>query len=229
MLETYEAYADYHDVMRMTEEMVSSVAQAVTGSMTISVQGTPIDLTPPWPRVPLRDAILKGTGIDYTLYPTLAELDTAVRAKGHRLEPQKTRAKLIDQLLDVAAAEVIQPIFFTDYPLELSPLAKIKPGTDDTVERFEAFAAGMELANAFTELNDPDDQFRRFQDQVRQAQAGDDEAQSMDLDFIQAMQHGMPPAGGLGIGIDRLCMFLLDVPNIREIIAFPMLREASDE
>ena len=229
MLETYEAYGDYEGVMRMTEELVSTVALAVTGSMTVSVQGTPIDLTPPWPRQPLRDAIRQATGIDYAAHPTLADLDAAVQAKGFRLEPQKTRAKLIDQLLDLAAAEVIQPIFFVDYPLELSPLAKLKPGSTDTVERFEAFAGGIELANAFTELNDPDDQYRRFLDQARQARAGDDEAHAMDLAFIEAMQHGMPPAGGLGIGIDRLCMFLLDVPNIREMIAFPMLREAGDE
>jgi lysyl-tRNA synthetase class 2 len=141
------------------------------------------------------------------------------------VETQKTRAKLIDALLDLAAAEVIQPVFFVDYPVELSPLAKLKPGTSDTVERFEAFAAGIELANAFSELNDPDDQYGRFLEQVRQAQAGDDEAQSMDLEFLEAMQQGMPPAGGLGIGIDRLTMFLLDQHNVRETIAFPMMRE----
>ena len=225
MLETYEAYADYQDVMRMTEELVSTVALRALGSMTLSVQGTPIDLTPPWPRTPLREAIRKATGIDYEAHPTLEALDAAVRARGIRVEPQKTRAKLIDQLLDVAAAEVIQPVFFVDYPVELSPLAKLKAGEPGTVERFEAFAAGIELGNAFSELNDPDDQYERFLEQVRQSQAGDDEAQSLDLDFLEAMQHGMPPAGGLGIGIDRLAMFLLDVHNVREVIAFPMLRE----
>lgn len=225
MLETYEAYADYQDVMRMTEQLVSTVALRALGSMTISIQGTPIDLTPPWPRTPLREAIRKATGIDYAEHPTLESLDAAVRAKGLRVEPQKTRAKLIDQLLDVAAAEVIQPVFFTDYPVELSPLAKLKPGEPNTVERFEAFAAGIEIGNAFSELNDPDDQYERFLDQLRQTQAGDDEAQSLDLEFLEAMQHGMPPAGGLGIGIDRLAMLLLDVHNVREVIAFPMLRE----
>ena len=112
--------------------------------------------------------------------------------------------------------------------MELSPLAKLKPGSTDTVERFEAFAAGIEIGNAFTELNDPDDQYRRFLQQAGQARAGDEEAHTMDLDFVEAMQHGMPPAGGLGVGIDRLCMFLLDVPNIRDVIAFPMLREAEE-
>ncbi|MGI8424181.1 MAG: lysine--tRNA ligase [Chloroflexota bacterium] len=227
MLETYEAYADYHDVMRMTEELVSTVALRALGSTTISVQGTPIDLTPPWPRKPLRQAIRDATGIDYAAYPTLETLSEAVRVKGPRLEQQKTRAKLIDQLLDVAVGEVIQPVFFTDYPVELSPLAKLKPGEPGVVERFEAFAAGVELGNAFTELNDPDDQYERFLDQVRQAEAGDDEAHTLDLDFLEAMQHGMPPAGGLGIGIDRLAMFLLDARNVREVIAFPMLRELS--
>jgi lysyl-tRNA synthetase class 2 len=193
--------------------------------MTISIQGTPIDLTPPWPRTPLREAIRKATGIDYAEHPTLEALDAAVRAEGLRVEPQKTRAKLIDQLLDVAAAEVIQPVFFTDYPVELSPLAKLKPGEPDTVERFEAFAAGIEIGNAFSELNDPDDQYERFLDQLRQTQAGDDEAQALDVEFLEAMQHGMPPAGGLGVGIDRLAMLLLDVHNVREVIAFPMLRE----
>ena len=225
MLETYEAYADYQDVMRMTEELVSTVALRALGSMTISVQGTPIDLTPPWPRTPLRDAIRSATGIDYEAFPTLETLDGEVRKRGLRVEPQKTRAKLIDQLLDVAAAEVIQPVFFVDYPVELSPLAKLKPGAPGVVERFEAFAVGIEIGNAFSELNDPDDQEERFLEQLRQAQAGDDEAQSMDLEFLEAMQHGMPPAGGLGMGIDRLAMFLLDAHNVREVIAFPMLRE----
>ncbi len=225
MLESYEAYADYEDVMRMTEELISTVAQRVTGSMVVSVQGTPVDLMPPWPRTPLREAIRKGTGIDYAEHPTLEGLARAVQAKGLRVEAQKTRGKLIDTLLDVVAAEVIQPVVFTDYPVELSPLAKLKPGTTDTVERFEAFAAGIELGNAFTELNDPDDQYERFVDQARQAQAGDDEAQSMDLEFLEAMQQGMPPAGGLGIGIDRLTMFLLGQHNMRETIAFPMMRE----
>ena len=227
MLETYETYADYQDVMRMTEDLISTVALRALGSMTISVQGTPVDLTPPWPRVPLREAIRKATRINFDEYPTLESLSDAVRERGVRVEPQKTRAKLIDQLLDVAAAEIIQPVFFTDYPVELSPLAKLKPGEPGTVERFEAFAAGIEIGNAFSELNDPDDQYERFLDQVRQAQAGDDEAQALDLDFLEAMQHGMPPAGGLGIGIDRLAMLLLDVHNLREVIAFPMLRELS--
>lgn len=229
MLESYEAYADYQDVMRMVEELISGVAQRVLGTMQITVQGHSIDLTPPWPRQTLRDAILEKSGVDYTQHPTLESLHDAVRAAALRVEPQKTRAQLIDQLLSTCVEPfIVQPIFLTDYPIELSPFAKLKPGSTDTVERFEAFAAGVELGNAFTELNDPDDQYQRFLEQVRQGQAGDEDAHVMDIDFLEAMQQGMPPAGGLGIGIDRLIMFLLDVPTIREVIAFPMLRATED-
>ncbi len=229
MLESYEAYADYQDVMGMVERMISGVAHGVLGTMQITVQGKAVDLTPPWPRQTLRQAILERSGIDYSQHPTLEDLEGAVRTAGVRVEPQKTRAQLIDQLLSTCVEPaIVQPLFLTDYPLELSPFAKLKPGSTDTVERFEAFAAGIELANAFTELNDPDEQHRRFLQQARQAQAGDEEAQVMDIDFLEAMQQGMPPAGGLGIGIDRLTMFLLDVPTIREVIAFPMLRAGED-
>lgn len=225
MLETYEAYADYRDVMRMVEELVSTVALRVLGSMSITVGGQAVDLTPPWPRRKLRDAILEGSGIDYAAHPTLESLDAAVRAKGLRVEPQKTRAQLIDQLLSTfVEPRIVNPVFLVDYPVELSPFAKRKPGEEGVVERFEAFAAGVEIGNAFTELNDPDDQYRRFLDQARAAAAGDEEAHVVDLDFVEAMQHGMPPAGGLGIGIDRLCAFLLDQPSLREVIAFPTLR-----
>jgi lysyl-tRNA synthetase class 2 len=225
LLETYEAYADYEDVMRMVEDLIPTVAGRVLGTRKISVRGHEVDLAPPWPRKTLREAILERTGVDYAEYPTLETLAEAARTAGLHVEPQKTRAQLIDKLLDLAAASVVQPVFFTDYPVELSPLAKLRSGSTDTVERFEAFAAGIELANAFSELNDPDDQYRRFLDQARQAAAGDEDAHAMDLEFLAALQQGMPPAGGLGVGIDRLMMFLLDLPTIREVIAFPMLRE----
>jgi lysyl-tRNA synthetase class 2 len=202
------------------------VAEEVLGTRKVMVQGQEVDVTPPWRRISHRQAILEQTGIDYRAHPTLEALERAVREAGLHVEPQKTWAQLVDQLQSTfVEPRIVQPVFLVDYPKELSPLAKLKPGSSDTVERFEAFAAGIEVGNAFTELNDPDDQYRRFLEQAKQAQAGDEEAHTMDLDFIEAMQHGMPPAGGLGVGIDRLCMFLLDVPNIREVIAFPMLRE----
>jgi lysyl-tRNA synthetase class 2 len=229
LLESYEAYTDYTDVMRMVEELIPTLARNVLGSQQITVRGQQVDLTPPWPRQTLRDAIREGAGVDYAAHPTLPDLEAAVREAGLRIEPQKTRAQLIDKLLDHVAATTVQPVFFLDYPVELSPLAKLKPGSTDTVERFEAFAAGIELGNAFSELNDPDDQFRRFLDQVSQAAAGDADAHVMDVEFVEALQYGMPPAGGLGIGIDRLTMFLLDVPTIREVIAFPMLRDAEGQ
>lgn len=228
MLETYEAYADYRDVMVMVEELVSSVAQNVLGTMVITVGGKAVDLTPPWPRRSLRQAILEESGIDYALHPTLEALDGAVRGAGLRVEPQKTRAQLIDQLLSTfVEPKIVNPIFLVDYPVDLSPFAKRKPGQSDVVERFEAFTAGVEIGNAFTELNDPDDQYQRFLEQAKAAVAGDEEAHVVDVDFVEAMQHGMPPAGGLGIGIDRLCAFLLNQPSLREVIAFPTLRAES--
>lgn len=225
MLETYEAYADYRDVMAMVEALVSTIALNVLGTMVITVDGKDVDLTPPWPRRSLRQAILDESGIDYALHPTLEALDGAVRAAGLRVEPQKTRAQLIDQLLSTfVEPKIVNPIFLVDYPVDLSPFAKRKPGEADVVERFEAFAAGVEIGNAFTELNDPDDQYQRFLEQAKASVAGDEEAHVVDVDFVEAMQHGMPPAGGLGIGIDRLCAFLLDQPSLREVIAFPTLR-----
>ena len=225
LLESYEAYADYRTMLELVEQLVPTVAQQALGRQTVIHQDQEIDLRPPWRRVTLREAIMAETGIDYGEHPDLPSLQSAVAAAGLRVEPQPTWAKLVDQLLDTAVApRLIQPTFVLDYPLELSPFAKLKPGSDDTVERFEAFAAGFELVNAFSELNDPDDQYRRFLQQVDARAGGDDEAHVMDLDFVEALQQGMPPAGGLGMGIDRLVMFLLGQSTIREVIFFPMLR-----
>ena len=225
LLESYEAYADYHTMLELVEQLVPTVAQQALGRQTVTHQDQEIDLRPPWRRITLREAILAETGIDYEEHSDLPSLQNAVAAAGLRVEPQPTWAKLVDQLLDtVVAPRLIQPTFVLDYPLELSPFAKLKPGSDNTVERFEAFAAGFELVNAFSELNDPDDQYRRFLQQVDARAGGDDEAHVMDLDFVEALQQGMPPAGGLGMGIDRLVMFLLGQSTIREVIFFPMLR-----
>ncbi|NCA15399.1 MAG: lysine--tRNA ligase, partial [Proteobacteria bacterium] len=182
MLETYEAYADYRDVMAMVEALVSTIALNVLGTMVITVDGKDVDLTPPWPRRSLRQAILDESGIDYALHPTLEALDGAVRAAGLRVEPQKTRAQLIDQLLSTfVEPKIVNPIFLVDYPVDLSPFAKRKPGEADVVERFEAFAAGVEIGNAFTELNDPDDQYQRFLEQAKASVAGDEEAHVVDV------------------------------------------------
>jgi lysyl-tRNA synthetase class 2 len=231
MLELYWAYADYHDIMELVEWLVSGVAQDVLGSMVLERDGRQIDLTPPWPRLPLRQAILDATGIDFLAYP-VGEGDVALfeaaRARGLALPPGTTRAKVIDELASTfVEPKLIAPVFLYDYPVELSPLAKQKPGEPGLVERFEAFAGGTELANAFSELNDPDDQRRRFLAQAADRAAGDAEAHAFDEDFLEALEHGMPPAGGLGIGIDRLVMFLTGAETIKDVILFPQLRRGS--
>lgn len=224
-LEFYMAYADYNDVMDLAEEMIAYVAQEVLGTIVISYQGEGIDLTPPWSRIPLRQAILDETGIDYQNYPDAEGLYGAIRAIGGTPEPKATRGKLIDPILiNFVEPKLIQPTFLIDYPLETSPLAKRKPSRPDTVERFEGFIGGMEICNAFTELNDPLDQRERFLAQVHAFEAGDEEAHPLDEDFLCALSYGMPPTGGFGMGIDRLVMLLTDQPNIREVVLFPHLR-----
>ncbi|MFQ5812525.1 MAG: lysine--tRNA ligase [Anaerolineae bacterium] len=224
-LEFYQAYADYNDVMEMAEEMISNAAQEVLGTTHITYQGNEIDLAPPWPRRSLRQAIEEESGVDYQDYPDVQSLYQAIRAIGGDVEPTATRGKLIDVLLsNYVEPRLIQPTFLVDYPLELSPLAKRKPGHPDTVERFEGFAGGMELCNAFTELNDPLDQEERFLAHGRAYEAGDEEAHPMDEAFLIALSYGMPPTGGFGLGVDRLTMLLTDQVSIREVILFPHLR-----
>ena len=229
MLEWYEAYSDFERMMTVTEELVASVAQAVHGTTRVTYQGVELDLTPPWRRVTLRDAIREHTGIDYEQYSTREGLFEAMRARGIETDPHLARGRLIDDLKDTLKRSddpaLKQPFFLYDYPLDLSPLAKRKPGTVETVERFQAFVAGLELANGFTELNDPLDQRARFEDQARQRAGGDEEAQVLDEDYIEALEVGMPPAGGVGLGIDRLVMFLTGQDSIREVILFPTMRE----
>ncbi len=229
-LEFYEAYTDYVGVMNRTEEMVAYVVKEVTGGYTITWQGHEIDFTPPWPRIPLRQAILEASGIDYDQYPDAESLRQAMRARGIDAPSDASRGKLIDKLLShFVEPTLIQPTFLIDYPLDISPLAKRKPGTKDVVERFEGFVAGMELCNAFTELNDPLDQLERFLEQGRALEAGDKEATPVDMDYINALSYGMPPAGGFGMGIDRFAMILADQDNIREVILFPHLRPETRE
>lgn len=224
-IEFYWAYADYNDVMRLTEELICFVAQEVLGTLQIRFREYDIDLTPPWPRRDLRQTILAETGIDFRAYPDAPSLYQAIKAIGGQTEPKATWGKLVDYLIGTyVEPKLIQPTFLIDYPIEISPLAKKKPGSPDTVERFEGFIAAMEICNAFSELNDPLDQRERFLMQARDFSAGDAEAHQMDEDFIRALTYGMPPTGGFGMGIDRLVMLLTGQPSIRDVIIFPHLR-----
>jgi lysyl-tRNA synthetase class 2 len=224
-MESYEAYADYFDVMRMVEEMVAFMASETLGAVTIAWDDHEISLTPPWRRVTMRQAILEHAGIDILAAVTLQDLRSEIAGQGIKLDFKPTWAKTVDELFsEMVQPNFIQPTFCMEYPLELSPFAKQTPGDPRLVERFEGFIGGLEVANAFTELNDPLDQLERFQEQVRQRAAGDDETQPFDEDFIAALMHGMPPTGGLGMGVDRLAMLLSGQRSIREVILFPQLR-----
>jgi lysyl-tRNA synthetase class 2 len=225
MVETYEAYADYRDVMDMLEQMVAAVAREAVGGTVVPWKGEEIDLAPPWRRVPFRDALREASGIDIREHAEADSLRAAMREAGLEAPDDAPWAKLVDGILSQALEPtLIQPTILHDYPLALSPFAKRSPDDPDIVERFEAFAGGMEIATAFTELNDPDDQRERFAMAAADRAAGDDEAQPMDEEFLAALEHGMPPTGGLGLGIDRLVMLLTDRHTIREVILFPAMR-----
>jgi lysyl-tRNA synthetase class 2 len=225
-LESYEAYADYHQVMNMVEEMVSYIAQEVMGTNKITYNGNEIDLSPPWRRITLREVILQKCGVDFEAHPHFASLKKAVEDAGlWQVEWEvKSRGKLIDKLISTyIEPALIQPTFVLDYPVEISPLAKRKPANPELVERFEAFVGGMEIANAFTELNDPIEQRQRFKEQLRLRSEGE-EGEEVDEEFLHALEYGLPPTGGLGMGIDRLVMLFTDQPSIREVILFPQLK-----
>lgn len=225
MLEFYMAYADYGDVMALTEEMVATAAAEVNGSTLIVYEGKEVELAPPWPRLDLRGSIQERSGIDIAAHPTADALRDVMVQKGHDPAPGTPRGKLVESLLaHYVEPTLIQPAFVCDYPRDISPLAKSSPDDPATVERFEAYALGMELCNAFTELNDPDDQEARFLELRRLYQAGDDERHPLDEDYLRAMRYGMPPCGGFGMGVDRLTMLLTGQSTIREVILFPLLR-----
>jgi lysyl-tRNA synthetase class 2 len=231
MLELYQAYADYQDVMRLTEDMVTTSVRAAVGRTRVKWGDQEIDFRPPWQQLPLRTAIAEFSGIDYDAYSDLESLRQAAEQAGLRTEPDWNRGKVLDELLTAfVEPRLIQPTFLTDYPTDFpgSTLAKGKPDNPAEVERWEAFAGGIELANAFSELNDPRVQRERFVQQVRAREAGDVEAQPFDQDFLTAMEHGMPPTGGMGLGIDRLAMLLTDQHNIRDVILFPQLRPRNE-
>ncbi|CAI8054632.1 Lysine--tRNA ligase [Geodia barretti] len=226
LLESYEAYADYNDVMCMVEDMVCSVAQEVLGTAQVQYGDNVIDFTPPWKRVSLREEVQRSAGIDFQDFPDASSLEERIKELGIVAEGRSSRGRLIDKLVSACVEpQLIQPTFLLDYPLDMSPLAKQSPDDPTMVERFEGFAAGMEIANAFTELNDPDEQRRRFMEQEALRGLVDEDLDRLDEDYLLALEHGMPPTGGLGIGIDRLTMLLTGQQSIREVILFPQLRE----
>ncbi len=224
MLEFYQAFADYHDMMDLVEELVSEVAASVAGKPAITYQGERISLAPPFERIRLAEALGDALGQD-PLAMDDEELRARARALGLHDVEAAGRGKLIDKLFDVLVrGNLRSPTFVLDHPRELSPLAKAKRGDARLTERFELFVLGTEIANAFSELNDPIDQRARFEDQARLGAQGDDEAHQVDEDYIRALEYGMPPTGGVGVGIDRLTMLLTDQPSIRDVILFPILR-----
>ncbi len=228
-LEFYAAYWDYNDVADFTERMVAVSAEAVNGTTQITFGDHDIDLSPPWERITMRDAIKKYANIDYMDYTDADSLREAIRNIGGHAPDGAAWGKLIDGLLgDYVEPNLIQPTFITEYPRDISPLAKAKPGDPFHVERFEYFIAGMEMGNAFTELNDPLEQRKRFEDLQKMYAADDDEMNPIDEDYIRAMAYGMPPNGGFGTGIDRLAMLLTNKHSIREVLLFPHLREREE-
>jgi len=222
MLEWYEACSDYVATAHRVETMVAEVAERVLGTTKVQRGDVTIDFAPPWNRVTFRDAIREGSGIDIAEHPTREALAAAI---GTEPDPQEGWGKLVDGLLSKhVEPTLIQPTFVLDYPVELSPFAKSHRSEQGLVERFEAFAGGMEIANGFTELNDPDEQRRRFEQQAAELERGDEEAQPYDEDFVGALEQGMPPTGGVGIGIDRLVMLLTGAKSVREVVLFPAMR-----
>jgi lysyl-tRNA synthetase, class II len=229
-LEFYWAYADYLEVMDFSERMVAFAAEQVLGTTTVTFDGQPIDLAPPWRRVELRQGILDATGIDINAHETADSLAAAMKAAGLKFKPDSTRGKLIDTMIgDLLEPNCIQPTFLYNYPRDISPLAKNKPEDPATVERFEGFVGGMELCNAFTELNDPLEQEQRFLEMGRAYAEDDEEQHPMDEDYLNALSYGLPPTGGFGIGVDRLVMLLSGRRSIREVILFPHLRSNLEE
>ncbi|MCL1927154.1 MAG: lysine--tRNA ligase, partial [Syntrophorhabdaceae bacterium] len=226
MMELYQAYTDLSGMMEIAEGVIAHCAMAVVGTTKIEFEGHAIDLTPPFARMSMNEAVKRRTGADFLA----AESDEAARAlaKGMNLEykdENASRGELLNRAFDVFVEDtLIQPTFITDYPIEISPLAKKKPGREGLTERFELFIAGYENANAFTELNDPIDQRQRFVQQARLRAKGDDEAMAIDEDFCESLEYGMPPTGGIGMGVDRLVMLLTGNPGIRDVLLFPTMK-----
>jgi lysyl-tRNA synthetase class 2 len=225
LLELYQAYGDLSDMMNIAENMIGEVATKVLGTTKVTYQETEIDFKPPWNRISMVDAVKKYSGVDFSILKDDAEARKV--CEGKVATPANiSKGELLNEMFEAYVEEhLIQPTFVYDYPIEISPLAKRKEDDDKSTYRYEAFVFGRELINAFSELNDPIDQKERFLKQVERKESGDDEAQPYDEDFITALEYGMPPAGGLGIGIDRLVMFLTDSPSIRDVILYPTMRD----
>ena len=225
-IELYSAYEDYNDMMDIAEEIISTIAQNVLGTTKINYQGTDIDLTPGWRRVSMIDSIKEVTGIDFNTIKTDEEARALADEKGVEVDPIKnTRGHIINEFFETFVEEtLVQPTFIIDYPVEVSPLTKRKPSDPSLVERFELFIGGREYGNAYSELNDPIDQHERFVKQAEAKALGDEEAGGMDEDFINALEIGLPPTGGLGIGLDRLIMLLTNSYSIRDILFFPTMK-----
>jgi len=225
MMECYQAFADYRDMMELVESMLRHVVRELTGAERVSYRGTEIGFAGEWPRLRLTDALRDATGIDVLAAPDFAALRAAVLRAGADPGDAPSWGQLVDHLVSQhVEPKLVQPTFLTDYPVELSPLAKRSAADPRLVERFELFVAGMELANAFSELNDPDEQRARFEEQRALHEAGDEEAHPLDEDFLIALEHGMPPTGGLGVGVDRVVMVLTDSATLRETLLFPYMR-----
>jgi lysyl-tRNA synthetase, class II len=224
MMEMYVAYKDYLWMMECFENMVAAICNNVYGTMKFTLEGKEIDFTPPWSRMSMVDELLKVTGLD-VLTATKEELSAAIKKFGGEPEKNTSKANLVDELFDASIqSNILQPTFVIDYPVELSPLAKKHRSKEGLVERFEGFVAGREICNAFSELNDPLDQRQRFEGQVKMREEGDEEAHQVDEDFLRALEFGMPPTAGLGVGVDRLVMLLTNQSSIRDVLLFPQMK-----
>ena len=224
-IELYQAYVDMDEMMHITEHMFAYAAEKVLGSAVINYQGTEIDLTPPWNRVDMEDAVKEHAGVDFSAIKTDEEALAIAKEKGLEVQPFWTRGHVISELFEEFCEEkLVQPTFVTGHPVEVSPLAKRDPKDPRKTRRFEAFINTWEFANAFSELNDPIDQRARFEEQVADQEKGDDEAHPMDYDFINAIEVGLPPTGGLGIGVDRMIMLLTNQSSIRDVLFFPTMK-----
>jgi lysyl-tRNA synthetase class 2 len=229
MMELYQSYADYEVMMELAEQIIAEAAMAVCGTTRIEYQGTPIDLTPPFARLSITEAIKNYAGIDWLAIDSDEAAVAAARGLGLKIDPKATKGMVLDEICsEYVEPKLMQPTFLVDYPIEISPLAKRKADNPELTYRFELFVYGREMANAFSELNDPVDQRERFVAQAKEKAKGNEEAMVWDEDFLNALEYGMPPTGGMGMGIDRLVMLLTDSPSIRDVILFPLMRPVKE-